>query len=415
MKKIWFLVSGIILICMACQQDSVHSIPKSAFISVNGREIITPDGKPLLLRGVNLGFWLEPEGYPFGFDGRFAIREFYDIIANLIGPDDAKKFWQKYQDNFITRADIAYIRQLGLNSVRIPFDYRIFADEFFLGSHQPRGFQLMDSVLSWCRQEGVYAILDMHCAPGGQAGWTTDDGYLYPWLFEDNGEESRQQTIEIWTAIARRYANNTNLIGYDLLGEPIHQYFDTTRFNKRLEPFYKRLCAEIRKVDKNHIFFLAGAFWNRNFDVFGPPFDSKLVYTTHLYSFSHAYTSLDYYENFSQKYDVPIWVGEFGELSPSFVDSVRSGCEARNFGWCLWPLKKMNNDHCLLQIKKPENWDKLTEFTNKLYPDRESQVMAYPGYPLARDALNTFLENCRFENCIKSSFYLDVLKLKAVD
>jgi len=382
------------------------------FISTQGRDIVTSDGKPFLLRGVNLGFWLEPEGYPFEFDHRLPIRQFFDVIAELIGPDDARKFWAKYQQSFITRKEIAYIKSLGLNSVRIPFDYRSFVDEQFLGAREPNGYQLLDSVMDWCHKEGVYAILDMHAAPAGQAGWTTDDGYVYPWLFEENGEESRELTIDIWTKIAKRYANDTCVIGYDLLGEPIHQFIDSARFNKLLEPFYKRLAVEIRKVDQNHIFFLAGSFWDRNFDVFSKPFDSKLVYTTHLYSFTESYSKFDYFVNFSKKHNVPVWLGEFGEHNVHFVDSLRRMCERNNIGWCLWPLKKMNNNHCLLKMNKPVNWDLITHYTNGLYKSHEEKVLAYPGYKISKKALEDFLKNTEFDNCLKSDYYKEALGLK---
>ena len=41
---------------------------QSAFVHTEGKSLVTPDGKKLLLRGTNLGNWLEPEGYMFQFD-----------------------------------------------------------------------------------------------------------------------------------------------------------------------------------------------------------------------------------------------------------------------------------------------------------------------------------------------------------
>ncbi len=59
MKKM-LLVLSLILPSMACQSvDREGTMPEGAFVSVSGRHIITPDGKPLSLKGVNLGFWLE--------------------------------------------------------------------------------------------------------------------------------------------------------------------------------------------------------------------------------------------------------------------------------------------------------------------------------------------------------------------
>jgi hypothetical protein len=363
------------------------------------------------MRGVNLGFWLEPEGYPWGITDTYAARNYFDLFADLIGPDEARKFWVKYQDNFITEQDIQYIKKLGFNSVRIPFDYRLFVDEYFLGSYEPRGFELIDRAIKWCKVAGIGVVLDMYCAPGSQAGWNSDDGYTWPWLFEPTGEESRLQTIKIWTDIAKKYSKEPTVIGYDLLGEPIHQFCDTSRLNKLLEPFYKRLVGEIRKVDKNHIIFLAGAFWNRNFDVFGKPFDDKLVYTTHLYSQTADFCSFEYISNFSKKFNVPIWLGEFGEKEPEFVDSLRTEFEKEGFGWCLWPYKKMDNNHCIVQIQQPENFDLVQNYANGIYKEWIDKVKAHPNNEKTHKALFQYLENCQFKNCKPSEFYHKALNI----
>lgn len=402
LKNIFFASIGFMLcICEAEAQQK--------FVSVKGREIIDRNGKPLKLRGVNLGFWLEPESYPLGWSNKVAGRHYFDLIADIVGPDDARKFWSDFQENFITKEDIFYSKKLGLNHVRVPFDYRLFVNEYFLGSYEPVKFKYLDRVMEWCREAGMYVVLDMHCAPGGQAGWNSDNGNLYPWLFEENGEESRKLTIKIWKDIASRYANDTILIGYDLLNEPIHQYCDTARLNKTLEPFYKRLVAEIRTVDPNHIMFVGGAFWNRNFNVFTKPFDSKSVYTTHLYHTNHDYSAPEYFAAFSKKHNVPIWVGEFGELDVLKVDTVVRGIEKQGFGWSLWSIKKMNNNHTFLHIKKPENWDLITNYVNGCYKNWEEKVKARPDYTLCKKALDEFIENMKFKNCTQSDYYFKTL------
>ena len=40
---------------------------QSKFVTTRGKEFIAPSGRPLLLRGINLGNWLMPEGYMFKF------------------------------------------------------------------------------------------------------------------------------------------------------------------------------------------------------------------------------------------------------------------------------------------------------------------------------------------------------------
>jgi len=382
------------------------------FVTIKGREFIDKNGKPFQVKSVGLGFWLMPEGYWWEMNGGLAPRQYFDLIADMIGPEESRKFWKKFQDSFIQESDLKYIKSLGLNTVRIPFDYRLFTDEYYLGSYEPRGFELFDKIIGWCKNIDLNVILDMHAAPGSQAGWHSDDGYVYPWLFEDNGEVYQKQTIDIWKSIAKRYANETIVIGYELLNEPLHQYYDTARLNPRLEIFYKKLTKEIREVNKNHIIFITGSHWNRNFDVLGKPYDSKLAYAVHLYNFTDDYTSFDYFVNFSKKYQVPLWLSEFGEYETSIVDSLRTLCDLNQVSWSLWSYKKMNNNHCLIQIKKPDFWDEVTKYSFQCYKKWIEKLENRPSNEKSAKAFQQLLENMLFQNCIKSEFYLKALNLK---
>src|ERR1700749_2541824 len=117
---------------------------QTGFISVKGKDIVTPDGKTFIMRGTNLGNWLMPEGYMFKFSKTNSPKLINEAITELLGPDEAAKFWEKYQDNYITEADIHYLKSIGVNSIRIPFNYRLSTHEDYLGSNDPkRGFVLM--------------------------------------------------------------------------------------------------------------------------------------------------------------------------------------------------------------------------------------------------------------------------------
>jgi endoglucanase len=99
---------------------------QTGFIGVSGKDIVTADGRPFIMRGTNLGNWLMPEGYMFKFSKTNSPKLINEAIAELIGPDEAKLFWQKYQDSYITQPDIHYLKSIGVNSIRIPFNYKIF-------------------------------------------------------------------------------------------------------------------------------------------------------------------------------------------------------------------------------------------------------------------------------------------------
>src|ERR1700710_1541527 len=177
---------------------------QSKFIGVSGKEVIDPSGKPFLMRGTSLGNWLVPEGYMFKFKSVNSPRLINEALAELLGPEEVKTFWRKFQDTYITAADIHFLKASGMNSIRIPFNYRIFTTENYMGQNNPnRGFELLDRIISWCKKEGLYVILDMHCAPGGQTGDNIDDGVGYPFLFKSVA--SQQLAAQIWQKIANHY------------------------------------------------------------------------------------------------------------------------------------------------------------------------------------------------------------------
>ena len=224
------------------------------------------------------------------------------------------------------------------------------------------GYRLLDNVVAWCKKEGLYVILDMHGAPGGQTGDNIDDSWGYPFLFES--PESQDLTVNIWRKIAARYRNEPTVIGYDLLNEPIAHYFDTANLNPKLEPLYRKIVAGIREVDRNHLIFLGGAQWNNNFKVFGPPFDDKLVYTFHKYWMEVNQGAIQEYLDFRDKHNVPVWMGESGENTDEWIASFRTLLEGNNIGWCFWPYKKLDATSCVASINPPADWDAIVAFAD---------------------------------------------------
>ncbi|MGZ3751780.1 MAG: glycoside hydrolase family 5 protein [Mucilaginibacter sp.] len=381
------------------------------FISVNGKDVIDASGKPFIMRGTNLGNWLIPEGYMFKFKSINSPRLINQALTELIGPDETRVFWEKYLHSYITEGDIHYLKTLGVNSIRIPFSYRLFTKEDYLGQNNPeRGFELMDRVISWCKKEGIYVILDMHSAPGGQTGDNIDDGYGYPFLFKN--EASQQLTADIWKHIADHYKNETAILGYDLLNEPIATYFNAAELNPYLEPVYKKITAAIRSVDKNHIVILGGAQWDSNFKAFGAPFDSKTIYTFHKYWTDATKQVIQDYIDFRDKYNVPIYCGETGENKDEWVGKFKDVLEQNNIGWHYWPYKKMDNVSGFVTFDIPAGYDKIIEYTEKPRGNFEEIRKAAP---LDRDqikkALYDFINNGRFENCRPNKGYISALGL----
>jgi len=400
-------LSLLLLLMTGCGAPSENN----KFIRVQGVDLIGPSGDIFFIRGTNLGHWLNPEGYIFQFKSANSPIRINQAFCEMVGPDFVCEFWKQFKDNYITRADIEYLASTGINTLRVPFHYKLFTDEDYLGlTAQQDGFARLDAVVNWCREFGLYIILDMHDAPSGQTGDNIDDSYGYPWLFES--ESAQQLFIDIWVRIAEHYAQEPVILGYDLMNEPIATYFDNKEtLNLGIEPLFKRTVAAIRQKDKNHIVLLAGAQWNGTFEsVFTDwSYDDNIMFTCHRYGCPPTKEGIQDLIAFRDKTQLPMYMGEIGENTDEWVEAMRKTLEENNIGWNFWPYKKLGNPRCFVQVPVPENWNLIIEFANHPRETYQTIREIRPDMTLTRKALSDYLENCKFEHCIINHGYVDAL------
>ncbi len=402
----------IILLISALATSCTHR--GSEFAYVNGKDIYSPQGELLHLKGVNLGHWLLPEGYMFKLKDCNSPRKINQAIVELIGNSATTAFWDSFLDNYITEADIKWLSESGANIIRLPFDYRLLSHDDFLG-RDIHGYKYIDNVIEWCEKYNIYVMLDMHAAPGGQTGDNIDDSDGYPWLMVDEG--MKQMVCEIWQGIAERYAKNSTVIGYNLLNEPIPHYFEKDSLKPNLEPLYKRITSAIREVDRDHIIFLGGAVWETDFSVFSEPFDPELAYTFHKYWMPPEQKEIQEYVDFREKYNVPLLMGESGENDDEWVRKFRELLDENQIHWTFWPYKKMDNTRGPMNFEKPDGWDNFVLYA-------ESDRSSFSNIRALKDSLDgitpeeitailtRYVENSKFENCFPNKGYCEALGFK---
>ena len=376
-------------------------LAESRIARIEGKSFVAPDGRILHLKGISLGNWLMPEGYMFKFEVAKSPRLIYGAFDRLLGAERAAAFWTTYRDTYIGEDDIRFIRSVGFNMVRIPLHYRLFmTDE---GEIAGEGWALLDRVVGWARAAGLYVVIDLHAAPGGQTGINHDDGPGYPLMFYV--PRHRELTTKLWQAIAKRYAGNPAILGYDILNEPIAPYHDVATLNPRLEPFYKKVTEAIRGVDRGRIVFLAGGQWSSSFDMFGAPFAPNLAYTYHSFWASTKRDSIQRHLNFANRHNVPLFLGETGELTDAWNEGFRTLHERHGVGWSFWTYKNLDTPSTVVSIPRPAGWDEIVAFADRKRADRPSDAVI-------AQATRQYLDGIVLRNATVRWSYLASLGLK---
>lgn len=410
-RKNILLIVTVLLALFGCTAEE-HT-EGARFVKVRGVDLIRPDGTKLFIQGTNLGNWLNPEGYMFGFSRTNSAWMIDLMLREMVGPDATDRFWCEFKDNYITADDIGFIASTGANTIRLPFNYKLFTDEDYMGLTAAQdGFDRVDSVVKWCCDNSLYLILDMHDCPGGQTGDNIDDGYGYPWLFES--ETAQKQFCDIWRTIADRYKNEPVILGYEIMNEPIAHYFENKdELNKKLEPLYKRAVKAIREVDTNHIVILGGARWNSDFFMFEDwKFDSNIMYTCHRYGGDATAPAIKEYIDFRNRTGVPMYMGEIGHNTDEWQADFVKVMKDNNIGYTFWPYKKVDGS-CMNGITRPEGWDsvivKFSEAERTTFNDIRA---ARPDQKTAKKLLREFIENSKFGNCKPQDGYINSMGLK---
>lgn len=389
-------------------QKEVAVVKPISFIKTKGSSLVNSKGEQFILKGTNLGNWLVPEGYMFKMDQVNSPYKIDEMLHELIGPDSLNVFWKGFLDNYITHQDIKYLKSIGCNHIRLPFNYKMFTDDLYMGERNS-GFKYLDRLIDWCKEEELYVLLDMHCAPGGQTGDNIDDSYGYPFLF--TSKSSQDLMTDIWVKIAERYKNEPIIVGYDIVNEPIAHYYKDQLdvLNHDLFLLYKRIIKEIRVVDKRHTIFLNGSIWSTNFDVFESLVDDNVVYEFHTYWVDVKKEVIQQYLDFRDQHQVPIYIGETGENTDEWVRDFRVLLDNNEVNWCYWPYKKMDNTKGVMNFEQPEGYHLISEYAKSDRSSYKNMRENRPNIPEVQKALNEYLENSLYKNNFVNKGYTKAL------
>jgi endoglucanase len=261
---------------------------------------------------------------------------------------------------------VEQIRQLGVNSVRLPWanetlernppvpDYAVAANPQFKGKH---AMEVMDAVIGALARAHIMVILDNHVSRADWCCSESDGNGL--WYSQDYPEAN---WLADWQRIAHRYRNQRWVVGADLRNE-LRNGAAWGGGDAKLDwhAAAERGGNAVLTADPRLLIMVEGPEYSTNFIGFGNlpvklGVAHRLVYSPHAYyDEGHPFST---YEELKQAYEaragdllhtepgVPIWVGEFGTCqdlncgsnSDWFKLFVRLLQENELWSWGYWPL-----------------------------------------------------------------------------
>ena len=309
----------------------------------------------------------------------------------------------------LTRQDFGEMQTLGFDVVRLIVHWSALEPE--PGVFDRAYVSRVREAVAWAREHGLYVVLDMHqdawskyvdtppdetCLPGfspavgfdGAPRWATlTDGLptcniatreVAPAVaqaftsFWANRDGIQDHLVETWRRLAREFAAEPAVAGYDLLNEPHPGYLPGASEATQLALYYRRAIAAIREGEDaarggfHHIaFFEPGVLWS-GFGVDAipaPPLidDPNVVFAPHLYAESITVdralgtTLLTIEQGFdaadaaARTYGTTVWDGEWGWFGDPGDDAAKVARYARQedehvWGGAWWDWKQACGD-----------------------------------------------------------------------
>lgn len=231
-----------------------------------------------------------------------------------------------------TREHFVFMAAGGMKTVRMPVTFERLAGPgpAYLLDTSHVAFALVDSVISWTQELGLYLIIDNH------HGFELSDATY---------EADAARLGRIWEQLIDRYAYlNPDSVLFELHNEA------TLISNTRLRQIFDHVVEVIRDGAPEHTLIIGANYWNSGSGLtsFEPLSDRRIIYTFHNYDpyeFTHqgmSWTQPPYFpartfpqgdeagqirdlfrsvRAWSDFFDVPVFLGEYGAAVSADAES----------------------------------------------------------------------------------------------
>ncbi|NNM67049.1 MAG: cellulase family glycosylhydrolase [Spirochaetales bacterium] len=323
-------------------------------VHVSGDQLLC-ENKPWIMKGFSLGNLLNTESFMTGWPGTDHQRQ--DITLRAWGYESSLEFWSDYRRSYFSLEDAKLMSELGANTVRLPFPFRLFYPEFPFESSGENALSVLDEIISTSAEAGLRTILDLHSVPGGQNpdSHSDDDRGVSSFWFD---QSAQRRVSWLWEILAEHYKDDPRVVGYDVLNEPV---VPMECPQDVLFRFYRDTLESIRKKDPDKVVWIEGNYWGTTFQGLKElSKENQVAFSFHFYP---RYTVEKLGEHWSEK-DVadplskqvhflkeelgtPLWCGETGSRWSSdsigsqlkMVEPVLKVFQENQVSWSLWSWK----------------------------------------------------------------------------
>lgn len=234
-------------------------------LHVEGSRLVDPQGHTVTLKGTNLGNWQVIEFWMLGLADRPGTPgdqyELEALLTKRFGEKEKDRLMDVYRSSWMTERDFANIRSFGFNLVRLPMNYRLMEDDREPFHLKKDAWKWIDRAVELSERNGMYVILDMHGAQGGQSPYD-HTGHSGQDHLKDSPQDQRRLAW-LWGELAKRYRNRSAVVAYDVMNEPYGMP------KPAQVSVFKQAYAEIRKNDPEKLVFAHGNY--DGFEHYGDP------------------------------------------------------------------------------------------------------------------------------------------------
>ncbi len=207
----------LLFLCASCKKQVNEEVKDSPvatndFMHAKGKLIVDGSGNPIDLKGIAFG--------------------------NEVWSDNA------LPETHHTEEDFARVKSMNMNVIRFYLNYKTFENDNAPYQYKQAGWAWIDKNIAWAKKHGIYLILNIHVPQGGFQSQGNGDAL---W----NVAENQNRLTALWKAIAQRYKEEKQIIGFGLVNEPI-----PTSSKQQWQQLAQRTTNEIRLVDTKHIIFI---------------------------------------------------------------------------------------------------------------------------------------------------------------